>query len=77
MESRKSEIIEAIRKTEDIELVEKLESLVKLNNSSWDWWEAISEGERSAIEEGLEQLARGEVFSHEEVRKGIDIKLGL
>ena len=32
-----------------------------------DWWESLSENEREEIEQGLAEIERGEVISHEEV----------
>jgi predicted transcriptional regulator len=37
------------------------------NEDQPDWWDEISEDERTEIEEGLAQADRGEVLSHEEV----------
>lgn len=34
-----------------------------------DWWDKISEGERSAIETGLKQMETGKTIPHEEVMK--------
>jgi len=37
------------------------------NDQGQDWWDQISEDEKTEIEEGLAQADNGEVFSHEEV----------
>ena len=34
-----------------------------------DWWTEISEAERDAIEEGLQDLAENRTYDHSEVRK--------
>jgi len=34
-----------------------------------DWWDTISEEERTEIEQGLAEADRGEVIAHEEVMK--------
>lgn len=37
------------------------------NDQGQDWWDQISEDEKTEIEEGLAQADNGEVFSHEKV----------
>lgn len=39
-----------------------------------DWWDEVSEQDRKAIEEGLEQLDRGEHMTRSEVREKIQEK---
>ena len=42
-----------------------------------DWWDEVSEEDRKAIEEGLEQLDRGEYLTRSEVREKIQEKYKL
>jgi len=42
-----------------------------------DWWDEISEAERSAIDQGLAQLDRGEGIPHEQVMKEVREKYKL
>lgn len=42
--------------------------------SEGDWWDEVSDQDRKAIEEGLEQLDRGEYLTRSEVRKKIQEK---
>jgi predicted transcriptional regulator len=37
------------------------------NDQAADWWDQISDEEKSEIEEGLAEAERGDVLSHEEV----------
>ncbi len=71
LEVRKLNLINWISSIQESELIEKLEAL-QLEGS--DWWDQISEEDREAIEEGLEQLDRGESLSRSEVRERIQAK---
>ncbi len=52
----------------DVQEPSVIERFIALkNDQQGDWWEQISEDEKSEIEEGLAQADKGEVFSHEEV----------
>ncbi len=55
-----------------------LEEFITLKKSKEvDWWDEISEEERSAIDEGLTQLNRGESIPHEQVMKEVREKYKL
>ncbi len=60
LEVRKLNLINWISSIQESELIEKLEAL-QLEGS--DWWDQISEEDREAIEEGLEQLDRGSLLA--------------
>lgn len=47
---------------EDISVIDKLMSLRKQQNK--DWWNLISEDERSSIEKGLEDANKGNLQAH-------------
>ncbi|MDR1162040.1 MAG: hypothetical protein LBK45_06845 [Tannerellaceae bacterium] len=59
--------------TEGRELIESLRSkefaTIHDINSKEDWWDTISQEERDAIEEGLEDIRNGRTVPYEEVRK--------
>lgn len=63
-----------------VEKLQLIEWLARLNNTTVlkqfialkkerdkDWWDQISDDEKSEIEEGLAQANRGEVVAHKEV----------
>lgn len=57
---------------------ETLKEFITLKKSKEvDWWDKISEEERSAIDEGLAQLNRGESIPHEQVMKEVREKYKL
>ena len=52
----------------DVQEPSIIEQFIALkNNQQADWWDQISEDEKSEIETGLAQADNGEVLSHEEV----------
>lgn len=76
IQSRKYDLIQAIIQLKDITVLEKLEHLLKQESPvADDWWNTIPSSEKEAINQGIDQLDRGESVSHEEVRKRINAKL--
>lgn len=64
IETRKVSLISWISHLNDEEMISKIESLQK---NEPDWWDLISDEEKSEIEQGLAEIERGETKSHEEV----------
>jgi len=65
IQTKKYHLIERITKIRDNQLLDKLMKLAEAE----DWWNEISEAERDAIEEGLQDLAENRTYDHSEVRK--------
>lgn len=65
IEARKLNLINWISSIQDDILIEKLE---KIQQEKDDWWDLISENDKMAINEGIDQLDRGEYLTHEKVR---------
>ncbi|MGE5395891.1 MAG: hypothetical protein ACM3P1_14195 [Candidatus Saccharibacteria bacterium] len=65
IEARKLNLINWISSIQDDILIEKLE---KIQQEKDDWWDLISENDKMAINEGIDQLDRGEYLTHEQVR---------
>ena len=63
----------------NMKLLKAIETLLEgfEKEDAGDWWETISEEERKAIDEGIEQLKRGESHDYEEVRAEIKKKHGI
>jgi predicted transcriptional regulator len=52
----------------EVEEPSVIEQFIALKNEQQrDWWEQISDDEKSDIEKGLAQADKGEVSTHEEV----------
>ena len=65
----KLEVIQWITTLEDETLIEKLKILMENSSKQADWWEQISESEKNAIDEGLEEIKAGKIVPQEEVKK--------
>jgi len=64
IEARKVSIISWITHLSNEDVLSKIESL---QNTESDWWDLISDEEKSEIEQGLAEIERGEIKTHEEV----------
>jgi len=76
LQAKKLELVQMILNTEKPAVLAKVEAVFKKEKGA-DWWDAISEGERAAIEEGLAEADRGELIPHEEVMKEVRAKYKL
>ena len=68
IEKEKLEIIKWVTTLKDETSIERLKMLKKSGPAS-DWWTEVSDAEKEAIEKGLEDIKRGRVKSHRQVRK--------
>ena len=62
---------------EDINDPQKLQltfNLLKGENTEEDLWDSLSAEEKAAIEEGLDDLENGRIYTHEEVKKQMKVK---
>ena len=64
IETRKVSIISWIANINDERVLSKIEDI---QDSEPDWWDLISNEEKSEIEQGLAEIERGETVTHEEV----------
>lgn len=65
LEARKINLINWISTIQDDDVLEKVE---KIQKEKTDWWDTISDADKKAINEGLEQLDKGEYLTREQVR---------
>lgn len=68
--SVKYRIISEIINTKDERVLNAVKSLLNIEDGE-DLWEGLSPEDRAAIDEGLEQLDKGQHLSHETVREEI------
>ncbi len=66
----KYRIISEIINSNDEHVLNAVKSLLNIEDEV-DFWEELSEEDRAAIDEGLEQLDKGEHVSHQSVRDEI------
>ena len=68
LEARKINLINWISTIQEDNILEKVE---KIQKEKTEWWDTISDKDKKAINEGLEQLDRGEYLTHSQVRSKI------
>lgn len=66
----KYRIISEIIKSKDERVLNAVKSLLNIEDEV-DFWDELDEDDRAAVEEGLEQLDKGQYVSHESVRAEI------
>ena len=65
--NKKLELIQWLSTVEDLKVIEKIQDLRTQENK--DWWNIISEAEKSAIEQGLKDADEGKLNSHAKARE--------
>lgn len=66
----KYRIISEIINSNDEDVLNAVKSLLNIEDEG-DFWEELGAEDRAAIDEGLEQLDKGQHLSHESVRREI------
>ena len=69
LETRKINLINWISTLQEENILEKVE---KIQKEKADWWDTISDKDKKAINEGLDQLDKGEHITQSEVRDKIN-----
>ncbi len=68
-ETIKLELIEWLTKLQDTNTIEYLKIVKDSRVSGNDWWNDLTEDQKTAIERGIEEIKEGKVVAHEEVVK--------
>jgi len=68
LETRKINLINWISTIQEDDILNKVE---KIQKETTDWWDTISNEDKAAINEGIEQLDNGQFFTHSQVRDKI------
>jgi len=76
IQAKKLELVQRILNTNKPSLLEKINKIFEQEGET-DWWDELSDEERASIQEGLDQLDRGEGIPHEKVMEEIKTKYGL
>ncbi len=76
IQAKKLELVQRILNTDKPSLLEKINKIFEQEGET-DWWDELSDEERASIQEGLDQLDRGEGIPHEKVMEEIKAKYGL
>jgi hypothetical protein len=68
LEKEKLEIIKWVTNLRDDTAIERLRML-RVNSKKSDWWNEITEEEKTAIDKGLADIKAGRVKPHKEAKK--------
>jgi predicted transcriptional regulator len=71
LENRKINLINWLSSIQEEEILAQLE---KIQKEKSDWWDNVSETDKKAINEGLEQMDKGEYLTRSEVRSNVKEK---
>ena len=66
IEAEKLSVLQQIINTNDLDLIRDIKQL--LNSKQVDWFDGLSKVQRNDVEEGIAQLDKGEVLTHEDVK---------
>lgn len=67
---KKLKILKMVLNTQDIDLLERVEDILKKRQNQ-DWWDTVGEEEKKSIEKGIAESERGELHNHEDVMNDI------
>lgn len=67
LQAEKLSVLQKIINSNDASLIRDINTLLKTRNL--DWFDELDTKQQNDILEGIEQLDKGESFSHEEARK--------
>jgi predicted transcriptional regulator len=68
-EALKLELIEWLSRLEDEESIEYLKIVKDSSLKENDWWHELTVDQTEAIKRGLNDIAKGHIVSHEEVKR--------
>jgi hypothetical protein len=68
LETRKINLINWISTLQEEDILNRVE---KIQMETTDWWDAISNEDKAAINEGIEQLNKGQSINRSQVRSKI------
>ena len=68
--TEKLDIIQRIIQIQDNDLIDLIKNIIDIPDSSeTDWWNQITQEEKESINRGLNDLQKGNVNSHDQIRK--------
>lgn len=74
LESRKINLINWISSLQEEDVLAQMEQIQREKN---DWWDSLSHEDKKAIENGIEQLDKGEYITRSQVRNKLKEKYNL
>lgn len=67
---RKLKILKMVLNTQDNDVLERVEDILKKRHSQ-DWWDTAGEKEKISIKKGIAESERDELYDHEDVMNDI------
>lgn len=71
LDARKINLINWISSIQDPGIIDAME---KIQKERTDWWDTLSKKDKHALEEGLEQLDKGEFLTRSQVQEKVKKK---
>ncbi len=71
IQAEKITLAQLLLQTEDVSIIKKVKAIFKKEQK--DWWEELSDAQKEAIDEGLEDFKNGRTITYEEVKKQLGI----
>ena len=71
LQSEKLSVLQQIINSDDESLIRDIKSLITARDL--DWFDGLNSNQQNDIMEGINQLDRGESFSHEEAKKRFSV----
>ena len=71
LQSEKLNVLQQIINSNDESLIRDIKSLITARDL--DWFDGLNSNQQNDIMEGINQLDRGESFSHEEAKKRFSV----
>lgn len=72
IQSEKLSVLQQIINSDDISLIKDIKTLISTRDL--DWFDGLSKAQRADVMEGIAQLDKGDVFSHEDAKKRFGYK---
>ncbi len=73
LQAKKLELVQLILNTEKPAVLKKVEAVLKKEKRE-DWWDEISEAEKSAIKKGISEADSGKLLPHAEIMEEVRAK---
>ncbi len=67
-EAIKLELIEWLTKLDDYETIQYLKIVKDSKDKHSDWWDDLTDEQKEGVQRGLNDIDKGNVISHEEVK---------
>ena len=72
IQAEKKTLVQLLLNTDDVTIIKKVKA-VFVNTPKKDWWNELSEEQKEAIQEGLDDFENGRTVTYEEFKKQLGI----